>query len=110
MYGLGKVNFFIKRYELAERWFIQAYKTKHDKVYRAWLGFTYIKLSQSVVPDSTSRMTFLKYAVKNLDASARDADLETYCLLALLVLSIDLLKEIPNVPDVPGLKEPNEYM
>lgn len=22
MYGLGKVNFFVKRYELAERWFM----------------------------------------------------------------------------------------
>ena len=28
MYGLGKVNFFVKRYELAERWFTKAYKTK----------------------------------------------------------------------------------
>lgn len=45
MYGLGKVNFFVKRYELAERWFMSAYKTKKDKMYRAWLGFTYMKLS-----------------------------------------------------------------
>lgn len=42
MYGLGKVNFLIKRYELAERWFADAFAKKRDLVYRAWLGFTYV--------------------------------------------------------------------
>ena len=42
MFGLGKLNFLIKRYELAERWFADAFAKKRDYVYRAWLGFTYI--------------------------------------------------------------------
>ena len=42
MFGLGKLNFMIKRYELAERWFADAFAKKRDFVYRAWLGFTYI--------------------------------------------------------------------
>jgi len=42
MFGLGKLNFMIKRYELAERWFADAFAKKRDYVYRAWLGFTYV--------------------------------------------------------------------
>ena len=44
MFGLGKLNFLIKRYELAERWFTEAFSKKRDYVYRAWLGFTYMQL------------------------------------------------------------------
>ena len=45
MFGLGKLNFMIKRYELAARWFSDAVAQKRDYVYRAWLGFTHIKLA-----------------------------------------------------------------
>ena len=66
MYGLGKLNFLIKRYELAEKWFIEAFNTKRDKVYRAWLGYTYIKLSQAVTVENPIRAKYLANALKNL--------------------------------------------
>jgi len=90
MYGLGKVNFLIKRYELAERWFMKAYQVKHDKVYRAWLGLTYIKLAEAVTPENKNRITYLKYAAKNLTRCIKDDDLDTYCTMALLFLAVDL--------------------
>jgi len=90
MYGLGKLNFLIKRYELAERWFKNAYAKKRDKVYRAWLGFTYLKLSQVVTLDNPNRAKYLEDAVRNLTRCVRDDDLDTYCIFALLFLAIEL--------------------
>ena len=49
-----------------------------------------MKLSQQVLPDSPNRMEYLKYAVKNLTACVKDDDLATYCITALLFLSVDL--------------------
>lgn len=44
MFGIGKLNFKIKRYEIAEYWFVKAYTLHRDIAYRLWLGFTYFKL------------------------------------------------------------------
>lgn len=110
MYGLGKLNFLIKRYELAEKWFLNAFAKKRDKVYRAWLGFTYIKLSQAVTLDNPNRSKYLDLSVKNLTRCVRDNDLDTYCIFALLFLAVDLQQEIPNMPQVAGLEVPSKYL
>ena len=69
-----------------------------------------MKLAEQVERDSPNRMDYLKFAVKNLTACVKDKDLDTYCVTALLFLAVDLEKEIPNKPDVPGLKEPADYL
>ena len=56
MFGLGKLNFMVKRYELAERWFINAMEIKNDHVYRAWLGFTYMYMSQCLDEENPKRV------------------------------------------------------
>ena len=42
MFGLGKINFALKRYELSEKWFNEAYLKRRDMAYRVWLGFTFV--------------------------------------------------------------------
>ena len=54
MFGLCKINFAIKRYELAEKWFTEAYLKRRDMAYRVWLGFCYIQLFK-LVPTSNKR-------------------------------------------------------
>jgi len=110
MYGLGKLNFLLKRYELAEKWLIEAYTKKRDKVYRAWLGFTHIRLSQVVAVENPNRIKYLVSAVRNLSRCIQDNDLDMYCITALLFLSVDLAREVPNQPQVSGLESPQKYM
>ena len=55
MFGLAKINFVLKRYELAERWLQDAYAVKRDMVYRAWLGFTYLQLSRKASQENQKR-------------------------------------------------------
>ena len=54
MFGLGKINFAVKRYELAEKWFTEACIKRKDLAYRVWLGFTYIQLF-NLVPLNNKR-------------------------------------------------------
>ena len=66
MFGLGKINFAIKRYELAEKWFTEAYLKRRDMAYRVWLGFCYIQLFKLVPTSNKRKVKFAQYAVKNL--------------------------------------------
>lgn len=88
MFGLGKLNFLIKRYELAERWFDAAFAKKRDYVYRAWLGFTYVQLYEAMASDNPRRMKYLGYAVRNLTRCSKEKDLIAYTLTVLLYLSV----------------------
>ena len=90
MFGLGKLNFLIKRYELAERWFADAFAKKRDYVYRAWLGFTYIQLYNAVTDDNPKGPKYLGYAVQNLTSCTKENDLAPFTVTALLFLSVDL--------------------
>ena len=108
MFGLGKLNFLIKRYELAERWFSDAFGKKRDYVYRAWLGFTYIYLSKALTPENPKSKKYLEYAVRNLTRCVKEDDLAFYVTSALLFLSIDLKKA--GKPPVNGLEEPAKYL
>ena len=92
MFGLGKLNFMIKRYELAERWFADAFAKKRDYVYRAWLGFTYIQLAKAVSDTNPKAEKYLSYAVKNLTRCVKEDDLAPFAIMALLCLSVDLQK------------------
>ena len=97
----------IKRYELAERWFTDAFEKKRDFVYRAWVGFTYIKLAESVTIDNPKRLKFLGYAVKNLTRCTKEADLALYALTALLFLSV---KQAKVQQKFAGLEDPTYYL
>ena len=66
MFGLGKINFTLKRYELAEKWFTEAYLKRKDLAYRVWLGFSYIQLFNLVPVSNKRKVKFAQYAVKNL--------------------------------------------
>ena len=90
MFGLGKLNFMIKRYELAERWFSDAFAQQRDYVYRAWLGFTYIQLNKAVTDSNPKGSKYLSYAVKNLTRCVKEDELAPFTITALLFLSVDL--------------------
>ena len=108
MFGLGKLNFMIKRYELAERWFEDALKQKSDYVYRAWLGFTYIQLWKAVTPENPKGIKYLNYAVKNLTRCIKQDDLAPFTITVLLFLAVDLQKAA--LPPIKGLETPAKYL
>ena len=108
MFGLGKLNFLIKRYEIAERWFQDAFAQHKDYVYRAWLGFTYIQLYKAMAPGNPKRAKFLSYAVKNLSRCAKERDLAHYAIIVLLYLAIDLQQS--GEPGCRELEEPSKYL
>ena len=66
MFGLGKLNFMIKRYEIAERLFQDAFGQHRDYVYRAWLGFTYLQIYKAMDRENPKKAKYLSYAVKHL--------------------------------------------
>ena len=110
MYGLGKLNFQIKRYEIAERWFTDAFEQKHDYVYRAWIGYTHVKLYEAVTPENPKRSKYLSYAIKNLSRCAKERDLAVYALTALIYLSVRVLnlggQLITQTSPIRGIEEP----
>lgn len=107
MYGLGKINFLIKRYELAVHWFTKALRIKRDGVYHAWLGYTYIKLSEKA---EDTRIDYLNKAVDHCTEGAKDDCLFTVSTFALLILAVDLHKHVEATGEVIGLKQPGDYL
>jgi hypothetical protein len=88
MFGLGKLNYMIKRYEIAERWFCRAIEVKSNHVYKAWLGFTYAQMSFLLSDQNPKKQKFSQYAIRNLTKCIKDKYLGFFTCLGLLDLSI----------------------
>lgn len=107
MFGMAKVNFVLKRYELCERWLQDAYKVKRDMVYRAWLGFTYLMLSRKASQQNEKRNWFAQAAFKNLDRCSKETETELIGLVGLVHLAIEFTR---RDCEVSGLRTSREYL
>ena len=72
MFGLGQINFKIKRYEIAEQWFVKACTLHRDVAYRFWLGITYFKLYELLPLSNNKKCMYASVAAKNLQKCAED--------------------------------------
>ena len=108
MFGLGKINFAIKRYELSEKWFNEAYLKRRDMAYRVWLGFTFVQLFKLVPNNNKRKPKFGSYAVKNLGSRClQDPNYGLYANFAMLDLAIEATKQGVKVD---GLASPETYI
>jgi len=87
MFGIARINYTIKRYEVAESWFVKAYTIGKDMAYRIWLGMTYVKMAETVSPDNQRKAKFTSYAVKNLSRCAQDPEYAVYANFGLLYMA-----------------------
>ena len=105
MFGLGKLNLLIKRYELAARWFTDALAQKRDYVYKVWLAFTHVKLANALTPANPKKLKYLEYAVRDYTKCVKEDDLAHYCITALLFLSLE-----KHDYEIKGLETPQKYL
>ena len=55
-------------------------------------------------------MDLLKRAIYNMSRCSKDHNLSSYCNIALLFLKVDIQRKNPHLGDIPGLKDPAEYL
>lgn len=87
MFGLGQLNFKIKRYEMAEYWFTRAYSTHKDIAYRFWLAMSQFKLYEICALENPRKTKYAQSAIHNFRRCAEDPSCELYARFALFYLA-----------------------
>lgn len=87
MFGLGQLNFKIKRYETAEYWLAKACNIHKDIAYRFWLGLTYFKLYELLSETNPKKAKFASFAARNLHWCVEQETCQKYALFTLLHLA-----------------------
>jgi hypothetical protein len=109
MFGMGRNNLVVGRLLNAEYWFTKAFNSEPDVTYRIWLGYTYMKMSESLPNGHKEKKKLLEKAIDHFQECLEEPKVGEIASFCLLYISIKAKQSFTGKDAIKSLEEPQNY-